>query len=371
MIVCRPRSSVSRHWFWALFLVAVGGPARPPLQAEEASALTWLKDVQTLPETLPDDAPQLPPLVSEQDTLKTWKQQRAQLRRAWLDYLGPLASAERPTPKLTTLHEDTVDGVIRRRVAYESEPGEKTEAYLLKPVKTDGETAGVVVFHSTVDHSIHQPAGVRGAAEKAFGMKLARRGYVTLCPRNFLWPTNDRIAAREQTERFQERHPKSKGMAKMLYDAQLAVDILAAQPEVDPSRIGAIGHSLGAKEALYLAAFDERVQVTVSSEGGIGTRFSNWDAPWYLGAEIRGGAFSRGHHEVLALIAPRPFLLIGGDTADGARSWPFIARALPVYRLYGSPPRVGQFHHRQGHAVPKSAEEKIYAWLDAYLPPSH
>ena len=48
-------------------------------------------------------------------------------------------------------------------------------------------------------------------------------------------------------------------------------------------RMGAVGHSLGAKETLYLAAFDERVKATVSSEGGIGTKFSNWDAAWYLG----------------------------------------------------------------------------------------
>jgi dienelactone hydrolase len=57
-------------------------------------------------------------------------------------------------------------------------------------------------------------------------------------------------------------------MAKMLYDAMVAVDILAALPEVDPKRLCSVGHSLGAKEVLYLAAFDERIRATVSSEGG-------------------------------------------------------------------------------------------------------
>ena len=68
-------------------------------------------------------------------------------------------------------------------------------------------------------------------------------------------------------------------MAKMLLDAVVAVDLLAAMEGVNADRIGTVGHSLGAKEVLYLAAFDERIKVTVSSEGGIGTRFSNWDAP--------------------------------------------------------------------------------------------
>ena len=153
----------------------------------------------------------------------------------------------------------------------------------------------------------------------------------------------------------------------MLLDAQVAVDILVAQPEVDPERVGAVGHSLGAKEVLYLAALDERIQVAVSSEGGIGARFSNWDAPWYLGNAIRREDFDHEHHELLALVAPRPFLLLGGDSADGDRSWPFIEAVLPVYRLYGEPPRVGLFNHKKGHSVPPEAEQRIDEWFDTYL----
>ena len=153
----------------------------------------------------------------------------------------------------------------------------------------------------------------------------------------------------------------------MLHDAITSVDILASLPNVDGKRIGAVGHSLGAKEVLYLAAFDSRVQVTVSSEGGVGTRYSNWDAPWYLGPGIMQPDFTHEHHELLAMIAPRPFLLIGGDSADGDRSWPFIEVAMPIYRLYGPTPRIGLFNHKRGHAVPPDAEERIYEWLETYL----
>jgi dienelactone hydrolase len=156
-------------------------------------------------------------------------------------------------------------------------------------------------------------------------------------------------------------------MAKMLYDAQRAVDLLASLPGVDPARIGCLGHSLGAKEALYLAALDDRVRATVSSEGGVGIAFSNWDAPWYLGADWDTARASRDHHELLALAAPRAFLLVGGDSADGARSWPYIEAALPAYRLYGEHPRLGLFNHGQGHSIPPEAEARIYAWLEACL----
>ena len=157
-------------------------------------------------------------------------------------------------------------------------------------------------------------------------------------------------------------------MAKMLFDAQRGLDVLESQKDVDSKRLGAVGHSLGAKEALYLAALDDRVQVAVSSEGGIGIDFSNWDAIWYLSDAVKRDDFRLRHHELLALVAPRAFLLLGGDSADGDRSWPYITSVLPVYQMYGGRARVGLFNHQQGHAVPPVAEKRIYEWIETYLP---
>jgi dienelactone hydrolase len=270
---------------------------------------------------------------------------------------------------LTVVEEDRPEGAIRQLVRYEVEPGLETEAYLLKPAKITGKAPGIAVFHSTVNYTIRQPAGLEGPPEKHFGLRYARQGCVCFCPRNFLWPEISalRLNANQEVSKLAERAPKSKGMAKMLHDALAAVDVLAALPEVDAARIGSVGHSLGAKETLYLAAFDERVKATVSSEGGVGTKFSNWDAPWYLGPSIKTPSFTHEHHELLALAAPRAFLLVGGNSADGDRGWPFIEAALDVYRLYGEPARVGQLNHGQGHAVPPAAEERIEEWLLTYL----
>jgi hypothetical protein len=50
-------------------------------------------------------------------------------------------------------------------------------------------------------------------------------------------------------------------------------------------------------------------------------------------------------HQLLALIAPRPFLVLAGESgpgaADGDRSWPFLEAARPVYELYDRPARLG------------------------------
>jgi hypothetical protein len=268
---------------------------------------------------------------------------------------------------LKTLREEHPDGVVRRYVEYEGEPGINVRGYLLMPEKRASPLPGVVALHSTSDYEMEYIAGIRKGNKAAFGYELARRGFVVFCPQCFLWHEPEGRNWEEQARYFQERHPGSKGMAKMLFDAQRAVDVLVSLDEVDTSRLGTIGHSLGAKEALYLAAFEERIKVAVSSEGGIGIGFSNWDAPWYLGREI--GDFGHYHHEVLSLVAPRAFLLIGGDKYDGKKSKPYIDAVKPVYELYGKgmSSRLVLLDHGQGHTVPPAAEEKAYAWIRKYV----
>ncbi|RMF38938.1 MAG: dienelactone hydrolase [Planctomycetota bacterium] len=340
----------------------------------------WLEEVTRL--DVPPDAPALPPLLPAFDApgqvtanlpeetrvqlRRLWMQRRTELFDLWRKVLGTLPARPTPPPQLEILQTEVIDGIRRARVRYPTLPGQTTEAYLLHPVGVSGPLPACVVFHSTVPHSILQPAGIEGDANKAFGWHLARRGCMALCPRNFLWPSNDRIDAHTETERFLRDYPHATGMARMLWEGRLAVDILAAHDLADAERIGAIGHSLGAKEALYLAAFDARIKAAVSSEGGVGLAFSNWDAPWYLGQQIHQPEFGREHHELLALCAPRPFLLVGGDSADGARSAPFVAAAQTIYGLYGDPLRLGLYNHRGGHAVPAPALDRMLAWCQAY-----
>ncbi len=369
-----PNARLSRRRFNHIALGTIPGAAAlaNANRAERPSQdVDWLGEVQRPPSKPVTGTPKLKPLLIDDNgesitTKQGWSKRREALRRWWLEFLGPLR-VDRPRPKLTVLKEDKVGSVVRQLVRYESEPGIPVEGYLLRPERIDKPAPGVVVLHSTVNHTIRQPAGVEGRPEKAFGLTLARQGMVAFCPKCFLWVGpgnyNQRVA------NFHKRHPKSKGMAKMLFDAQRGLDVLGSLPQVDPKRLGAVGHSLGAKEVLYLAAFDERVKATVSSEGGIGTTYSNWDAPWYLSKAIKADGFDHEHHELLGLIAPRSFLLVGGDSADGARSWPFIDAALPVYSLLEPDrrPRLGLFNHGKGHAVPPEAERRIEQWLTTYL----
>jgi dienelactone hydrolase len=360
--------------FRAHFIVAFLLSSVLPLAAR-AQNVAWLDEVQRPPENAPREGlGKLAPLLTDAQgraitTRAQWEQQRQQLRAAWLKFLGPMPDP-RPASKFEVLQTTTDDKVRRELIRYECEPKVFVEAYLLRPTDiTPGQRRpGIVALHPTTNTTIDETAGMQGPTPKALGDRLAREGFVVICPRCFLWQDVADINA--AVARHRERHPETLGMAKMLYDAMRAVDILTALPEVDAKRIGAVGHSLGAKEVLYLMAFDERVAAGVASEGGLGFRSTNWDAPWYLGTAIRDEEFPLNHHQLLALIAPRPLLILGGETgpgaADGDRSWPLIDAALPVWRLYGEPPRIGLLNHHEGHSIPPKAATALSEWLATY-----
>lgn len=328
----------------------------PPIAPATAQEVEWLDSVTTSPKSFVLEQPGiLDPLLvaSDGSVISSWGQWvegRDRLREVWLGFLGPMPE-ERPPIQLHFLSTEVVPAeganaptVVRQHVRYEGEPGCMVEGYLLCPLAVDpighppGSSAsksswpGMVALHPTSSATIDEIAGLVGVESAQIGLKLSRRGYVVFCPRCFLW--QDVKSFDEAVARHRQRHPETTGMAKMLYDAMRAVDVLESLPYVDPRRIGAIGHSLGAKEVLYLMAFDDRVRAGVASEGGLGFRSTNWNAPWYLGKAIDQEAFPLNHHQLLAMIAPRPLLILGGEqgpgAADGDRSWHLIDAALPV-----------------------------------------
>ncbi len=77
----------------------------------------------------------------------------------------------------------------------------------------------------------------------------------------------------------------------------------------------------------------------------------------------------RENHEVLALVAPRAFLLLAGDSAVDDRSWAFIQAVRPVYELLGAPQNIGWLDHHLGHAYPPEARAVAEGFLDQHLKP--
>jgi dienelactone hydrolase len=364
-----------RHCLTAAAALVGGTIGSVPGAEPSDDALPFLADVQTPPAIPTDDWP--PSLLGGADgapiaTLEQWLAERERIRAAWLDFLSPWEVAAAGNQH-RLLAEEQATGCRRRLIRYATEFDEEVDAWLLLPAdeaaRPERGWPGAVVFHSTTDQTIDEPAGTDPSDAVAIGTWLCQRGFVVLCPRCHLWNTTPahRLDLPGAVARLAARHPGARGMRKLLHDGIRAVDMLQSVDDVDPTAIVAAGHSLGAKEALYLAAFDNRVTGAVFSEGGIGLSFSNWHDPWYLGDAIRDPAFRLDHAQLLALTLPRGMLILGGEAgpgaADGDRSWGHVARGLEVGRLERPRPRLGLFNHRGGHAIPPAARERLLDWL--------
>jgi fermentation-respiration switch protein FrsA (DUF1100 family) len=294
-----------------------------------------------------------------------WEKARRELHDAWMTHLGRPPARPAHLDVRVEKTED-LDGYRRQLVSFVTEDDDRLRGYLLTPAGlTEGEKRpAVVVFHPTTTDTLKEPAGLGKRKDMALGVQLTRRGYVTLSPECYIMKDG---GAKAQAAALGKRRPGWTGLGKMTFDASRCVDYLETLPAVDRDRIGCIGHSLGAKEVLYALAFEPRYKVGVFNEGGIGLRMSNWTDPWYLTAKMRAHIPERENHEVMALCAPRPLLVLGGDSADGDASWTFIKAVLPVYELLGAGARLGLYNHKAKHSFPPEARRLAYRWIDDWL----
>src|SRR5687767_13738549 len=152
-------------------------------------------------------------------------EERGRLMAAWQSILGS-GPTDAPAPRVEVVSEEREAGVRRALVRYSVEADATAEAYLLEPA-APRPWPGALVLHSTVSYHMRQPAGLEGPVQDHIGLHLARRGYAAICPRNYLYGYRGGTF-QEAVARLRERWPKWTGMAKMLWDARRALDVLAA-----------------------------------------------------------------------------------------------------------------------------------------------
>ena len=298
-------------------------------------------------------------------TKEQWNNRRTELKALWMHKIGLFP--KKPDSLATKIDgRETLTDHKRILLSFQSDKNDRIQAYLLIPtnINKTAKNPAVVVFHQTTKDTIKEPVGLGPNQSLAIANHLVGRGYIVLAPECFIMKGKGPQA---QATELAKSSPELTGMGKMTFDSSRCIDFLETHENVDPSRIGCIGFSLGAKEVLYAMAFDPRYKAGVFNEGGIGIRMSNWTDPWYLTSKMKPNIPAMEHHQVLSLIAPRPILIMGGNSADGDSSWPFINETLPVYRLFDAEDKIGLINHRGKHTFPNSARVTAYQWLDHWL----
>ncbi len=338
------------------------------------------------------------PIISSWDDLlegvnspADWKAHKEILRRLYLDLIRDSQKPARPPLDLITHESVRVDGIYERRlISYAVEADERAHAFLAVPINLKKPAPAVVTLHGTYARGKEREAGLEDNPEKAFLDQLARRGYVVIAPDHFVAGERIPPEGAYNTRRFYEKHPEWTAVGKAVYEHSIAIDVLQSLPEVDPEKIGVMGHSLGGHGAYFLAAYDPRIKVTVANSACApfrqNTKVEAWARDeWYIYFKHMRPGLLRGElppidmHEIMALLAPRPFLdlsalndLIAGDEPRMAgltyrQRVLMLMKVMDVYELEQAPQNFAFYSHGQGHSVPYEARQLIYGWLDKHL----
>lgn len=300
-----------------------------------------------------------------------WECRRKEILDTWHGLMGkwpPLIE----NPQVAILESTRRENFTQHRVRFAISPEHKTEGYLLIPEGSGPRPAVVVVYYEP-----ETAIGV-GKEGRDFALQLARRGFVCLSMghgASFYYPNQERAALQP--------------LSALAYASANAYHVLASREEVDPERIGIVGHSYGGKWAMFASCLYDKFACGAWSDGGVVFDESrgnvNYWEPWYLGYEQgitrprgipnesrpRTGAYKqmiaegRDLHELHALMAPRPFFVSGGSE-DPPLRWQALNHARAVNRLLGYENRVGM-HNRPAHSPTPESNEQIYLFFEHFL----
>ena len=202
-----------------------------------------------------------------------WKEQRPAVLRAVVESLGDLPPRPSP-PRARIISRELRPGYTLEKVSLAQRRGRRGDGAAAGPGRPEGAGAGdplaplVDARQDAGDHPRDQRR--RGVARRGLRARGLRRALTRLLlarrPRRHRAVRARRRPGRaEQEDLFKLNLWLGRTLWGMFVrDDQVALDYLCSRPEVDASRIGATGMSMGSTRAWWLAAVDERVAAVVA-----------------------------------------------------------------------------------------------------------
>ncbi len=313
-------------------------------------------------------------------TLAEWKGKKRTWKNNMAAIMGTLPSRENlAVPSLTYLDTVKENGFNRYRIRFDSDDTNEVTAYLYVPEKSSSRPA-MLVLHSTGDLGKKIVDGQGPLENRGIARELAERGYVVIAP--------DYPSFGEQMDHDFSKDGFPSGTLLGVWNHMRCVDVLSQMKEVDPDRIGVIGHSLGGHNALFTAVHDERIQAVVSScgwtpfdyydigEAGTeryGGRLGPWAQDRYMPAIkklLPDAQLPFDFTDIIASIAPRPVFTNApvqdsNFAVEGVKA--AIAEIHPVYSWLGFPAHLIVRYPDTGHDFPPAIRKEAYAFLDEFF----
>jgi dienelactone hydrolase len=270
-----------------------------------------------------------------------------------------------------------VVGTLRRRgyrlekIIYETLPGARVPAHLYLP-EARTEKAPAVLFYP----GHWWPDSKSRPDFQAVCINLARLGFLVLSFDPF--GQGERGVSSREHRRTEALLVGVAQQAFAAYDTRCALEYLLSRPEVDPQRIGMTGASGGGYNTWITVALDDRIAAAVPVVGT--SEFAEQIhvcrlLDWYHAAEhchfVPGLIRYANNHELLAMAAPRPLLIVA---ADQDQSFPVAGvhqiadYGQALYASYGAPEKVGlAIDHNEGHGYQRTKREAAYGWFLRWL----
>jgi dienelactone hydrolase len=293
---------------------------------------------------------------------------------------------QRPRPEQARIVSREVHTAYTlERSAIENGAGNEVSWLLLLPRGKTRPVPGVLWLHSSTPNKDQILARDSMWGAEPLGETLVRAGYAVLSPDAF-WhgdrvgtgPAGSAETARDEQESL---FKLNLWLGRTLWgmfvrDDQIALDHLCSRPEIDASRIGATGMSMGSTRAWWLGAVDDRIAATVAI--ACLTRYQNLIAHGQLRAHgiyyFTNGLLKQFDSEgVLALLAPRPFLALTGDLDSGSPADGIRELEKQVSRVYGALGAGDRFRNvlypGVGHTVTSEMRSEMLAWFARWLRP--
>jgi acetyl esterase/lipase len=288
--------------------------------------------------------------------------------------LGRLPDRQRPI-RSTLRKTETRDGYVLETWDLDLNGVETVPAYVAKPQGLSGRAPAIVFNHSHGGgYKIGRQEFVDGRSylqPVPYAKALTDLGYVALAIDHWVFGERSHTTELDTFKAMLWQGQVLWGM--MVYDSLRALDFLVSRPEVDKSRIGTLGISMGSTMAWWLAALDERVKVTVDiccltdfqtllEEKGL----SRHGVYYYVPDLLRHFTTS----QINAMIAPRAHLGLAGlrDQLTPLKGLDIIDRELTrVYAAAGHPERWKLLRYDVGHMETAEGRVAILEFLKKFM----
>ena len=313
---------------------------------------------------------------------KEWNKKKEEILNNMQLVMGKLPPRQKKKLHVVYTDSSVFEKYIRYTINFEVAPSEKVFAYLYRPKNISKLFPAILALHGTGIEGKKIIDGSTSTKNRAYAKELAERGYVVIAPD---YPSMGEL---ENYDFANDRYDS--GTMKGIFNHISCVDLLQSLPYVDKERIGVIGHSLGGHNALFVAAFDPRIKVIVSSCGWtlmdyyhpgeqVTARYGGRLGPW---AQERYMPFIRDKFdldaekipfdfdEIIAVLAPRPFFSNSpvydlNFSVEGVRK--AESRVREVYRFMNAEDAIRFVYPRVGHDFPSDIREDAYRFIDKYL----